>query len=422
MKADLAYLSHKRICVALSGGSDSVALCHFLLANREKYSFSLSAVNCEHGIRGEESVNDSLFVKSFCESLNIPLFFFSENCIEKAKREKISLETAARNFRYRAFDKILKEGKADVIATAHHANDNAETVLFNLARGSALSGLKGISDREGFVRPLINVTKGEIEEYIKENSLPYVTDLTNFSEDYTRNFFRLNVLPQIEKAVPSAIKNIARFSEIAKEDDEFLYSLAKELIREEEDQIKISLVGERPLFLRAALTAMKKMGVEKDYTYEHLNSIYSLIEKNNGDGISLPKNITAVREYDCVCIYYNKERSFEEKPFKTGDIKIGEYLISVNKEPSLLRFDLNKLPQGCVFRFKRNGDVFKKFGGGTKKLKDYLIDKKIPQKDRDFIPLIAKDEEVFCVCGVEISDKIKIEENGDVYYIHLKKL
>ena len=144
MELDLKKYQNKRICVAVSGGVDSMVLLYLLKRDTEKYGYSVSAVNFEHGIRGEESVADSLFVQETCKAWDVPLSFFVESCVERAKREKLSLETVARNFRRENYEKILKDGLADFIATAHHANDNAETVLFRLARGTSLSGAVGI--------------------------------------------------------------------------------------------------------------------------------------------------------------------------------------------------------------------------------------------------------------------------------------
>lgn len=420
MFIDLKEYSDKRICVALSGGSDSIALCHYLYSNKDKYSFSLSAVNCEHGIRGEDSLKDTLFVKKFCEKYSIPLFCFSEDCPKKAREEKMSLETAARCFRYASFEKIINDGKADFIATAHHALDNAETVLFNLCRGSSLSGLKGICDRQYFIRPLINTTKEEILEYINENSLSFVEDKTNYDTEITRNALRLKVIPKLEKYIPGATKNISKFTSLAREDDDFLYSLSKQYITRFENSIKISFCPPS-LFRRALLTAIKQLGIEKDYTSEHLNSVYDLLNKENSAEISLPKNIIAVKESDGVVLYKKRQKTNEETPFKLGITDIGEARIYIGKEqsPSSLKFDLKKLPKNCVIRFRQDGDVFVKFGGKKKKLKEFFNEKKIPKRDRDFIPLIAKRNEIFCVCGKEISEKIKTTNASDVYYINL---
>lgn len=429
----MSELKNKKICVALSGGRDSVALAHYLFVHSLAGGYTLCAVNCEHGIRGEESLRDTAFVKEFCGKLNLPLYCFSADCVAKAREERVSVESAARAFRYSCFKQILAEGKADVIATAHHADDNAETVLFNLCRGSSLSGLKGIGDREGFIRPFLSLTRSEIDLYIKENSLSYVEDSTNVFDEATRNIIRHKVLPVLKDSVPGAVKNISRLSALVKEDDELLYSLSKGLLSFSSGRAYIEADERKPLFMRAALTALKKLGIEKDYTYAHLLSVYNLLFAENGDEVSLPKGVRAVREYGKICLCIEGEKPSDiSLPFSAGktvldgaEITVTESSDEANKAvlggAKILKFNPCALPEGCVFRFRREGDVFKKFGGGTKKLKDFLIEKKIPRKDRDFIPLIACGDEVFAVCGVEISDKIKCADGTPVCYVFIKQ-
>lgn len=405
-----------------------MALVHYLNARSALAGYSLSAVNCEHGIRGEESVKDSEFVFNLCKELGIPLYRFSADCPKLARAEKISVETAARKFRYECFEKLLKEGKADVIATAHHADDNAETVLFNLCRGSALSGLKGIADREGFIRPFISVSRDEIDEYIKENGLGFVEDSTNAEEDATRNIIRHRVMPVLKERVPGAVKNISRFSSLAKEDDELLYSYAEKTIEFNGGSAYIDVSAPKPIFMRAALMAVKKLGIEKDYTYEHLLSVYALARNETGAKVSLPKGIYAIREYEKICLYKEEKKPLLNLPFALGETVLGgKKIIAAASLPDIeeavggekvkiLRFNPAALPADCVFRFRRNGDVFEKFGGVRKNLSDFFCEKKIPLKERDFLPLVASGSEILAVCGVEISEKIKCTD-GNVCYL-----
>ena len=166
-----------KICVAVSGGSDSVALLHYLNALKKENGYSLSAVHCEHGIRGADSLADMQFVKSLCEEWGVELYVFQEDCPARAKREKESLETAARNFRYQSFRTLIREGKADFIATAHHKNDEAETVLFRLARGTSLGGMSAMKEENGYLlRPFLKWSKKDIHAYIQEHGLSFCED------------------------------------------------------------------------------------------------------------------------------------------------------------------------------------------------------------------------------------------------------
>lgn len=435
---DLSEFSGKKICVALSGGVDSVTLLHILRARRIADGFSLCAVHCEHGIRGEESVADGKFARQLCAAWDIPFYYFSEDCIALAKAEKTSLETAARNFRYQSFQRVIQEGKADYIATAHHKDDAAETVLFRLARGTSLSGVRGLKPQNGvYLRPLLDKTKTEIIQYARENGLEWREDRTNAETDAVRNKLRLEVLPSLEKAVAGAAGNLVRFAELAEEDDEALYSFAAALLKKREDgSFFVAFSDKKPLFRRAALLALKGLGVEKDYTLIHLDSVWRLQFSERGAAVDLPKGVRAQREKEGISFALTDEEEIfvpsAEKCFDKNGFDGGRYEVSVFTDLALaekvgekvLRIDADKLPQNAVFRFRREGDKIKRFGGGTKSLKKFFNEKEISPKEREKIPLIAEKDgqEVFAVCGAEISERVKVDETTkSVLYITTKK-
>lgn len=433
---DLRNFADKKICVALSGGVDSVALLHYLKANSH-LGYTLSAVHCEHGIRGEESLADMRFVQELCKDLGVELFLFQENCPDRAKKEKESLETSARNFRKEAFHKLINEKKADYIATAHHQKDEAETVLFRLARGTSLTGVSGMHEESGYIlRPFLRWSKEKILDYAKENGLSYREDLTNFDECYTRNKIRLQVLPKLEEAVSGATKNLAEFALRAKEDDEILYGYAKALLQEKKDGEKEYLVAfcEKPaLFRRACLLALKNLGLEKDYTSERLDSAFQLQGLQRGARIGFPQGIEAEKGLDGICFYKKKEVPVWEKPalqnYSEQGFDGGWYEIIVRrtlpeKENGwrILRIDGDKIPQDAVFRFRQEGDEIRPFGGGNKSLKKFLNEKKIPKEERERLPLIASGNKVLVLCGVEIAEEMKVDEDAkNALYIIVRK-
>jgi tRNA(Ile)-lysidine synthase len=293
---EFARFDKKRICVAISGGVDSVALLHYLNALKEKYDYYLCAVHCEHGIRGEESREDMRFVEALCFKWGVGLFVFEGNCLARARKEKVSLETAARNFRYECFRSIIKKNKMDFIATAHHQNDEAETVLFRLARGTSLGGMSAMKEESGYLlRPFLKWSKKDINAYIAENRLSYREDKTNQETDATRNKIRIEVLPKLEEAVPGATENIVRFASLAYEDDNLLYELAEGLLSRDEDGYEIAFSDKKPLFTRACLLAFKGLGLERDYTSAHLDSVFALQQSERGARLDLPQNIRAKR-------------------------------------------------------------------------------------------------------------------------------
>jgi tRNA(Ile)-lysidine synthase len=423
---NLTFYKNKKICVALSGGGDSVSLLHYFYTHGAEYGITLSAVHCEHGIRKGSSLADCNFVKELCSDWGIPLFVYSADCPALAREKKVSLETAARDFRYESFQDVLKQGKADRIATAHHADDNAETVLFRLCRGTSLAGAGGIRPRAGFVRPLLGVTRAEIEAYLRDNALPYCHDETNDDDAITRNALRLRVLPELERIVPGATAGINRFATLAAADDEYLYRQAKGLLYTENGVHAVRSSDEFPLFTRACLCVLKEMGVEKDYTSAHLEALYALCGGQNGRQISLPQGIIAVKEYDRVAFYpCEAEKDDTEIPFGLGAFTLGgvRFFVERVKERKLGHgyFDLRKIPKTAVFRHRREGDVFTKFGGGEKKLKDYLIDRKIPRKAREGMVFLADGKEILAIVGGEIAERVKVEEGADICRIEIEK-
>ena len=412
-------LFQKTIGVALSGGSDSVALFHFLLESRETFGFKVSAVHVEHGIRGNDSVSDSLFVKDLCDKSGVSLLSFSVDAISYSKENKLSLEEGARAVRYDCFNKAISQGFCDLIATAHHQKDNAETVLFNLFRGTGLKGLTGINDVEDkIIRPLINTKKTEIERYIKDNHLEFVTDQTNFDQKYSRNYIRHSILPIIEDAFLEAENSISRFSLIAKEENDYLEKQTKKIITFFDDRVEIFSNSHVALIKRAIILALKHLGIKKDWEKIHIDDVSSLINKENGKEISLPKDVKAVREYDKLVLFKDKPTNFYPIPVEPCEFFIDnkKYSLQTVSMPSDLKdalyVDLDKISDNAVIRLREVGDTFTKFGGGTVSLSDYFTDKKIPQRERDSIPVIADGKEILAIFGVAISGKVKIDDTS----------
>lgn len=420
MNIDLSRFVNKgeTVAVACSGGGDSMALLHYLRSECEKYKITVVALNVEHGIRGDESKKDSLFVKDYCEKEGIPLLFYEIDSIQYAKTQKLSLEEGARELRYRCFSDAIKKGACDKIATAHHLSDQFESVLMNLFRGTALKGLTGIEEkRQSIIRPFLSIEKSEIEEYLAKNNIPFVTDATNFDQSYTRNYVRLSVTPIIEKVFPEAKKSLLRTVRALRADEEFLSKLAEEKIHFERGVAKISLPCEKSLFSRASVKAMKYLGVKKDWTSAHIESTYALALLENGARINLPGDVIAIKEYDAVVFYKNFNKNLEEFSFSDGKFfwfdKVYD-IISLTQVEDLkdgINFDADKVPKDAVVRTRREGDVFQKFGGGTKSLGDFFTDKKIPLRLRDNIPLLASGKDILVIFGVAVSDKVRVDEN-----------
>jgi tRNA(Ile)-lysidine synthase len=411
-------VKNKVIAVAVSGGSDSMALLHFMLSVKDTYGFSLVALNVEHGIRGELSLKDTEFVKEYCKNLGIKTLLYKVDAVKHAKENKLTLEQSARILRYECFFDAINSKKCDVVATAHHRGDNFESILFNLFRGTGLKGLTGISDMGGkIIRPFLDVSKYDIIKYVNENKIPYVTDQTNYDQTYTRNYVRSSIIPAITKRFTSAEDNVISLSKIAKLEDEFLDNLAKKELVLEDGKAKISLALHPCLFYRAVIMALKHVGIKKDWESAHLDRAFSLIDKQVGKKEDLLSGVIAVREYDGIVITPKTLLDNNEFDFGLGELNYFSTPLKIKKVSgevdlkSGLFADLDKIGKGAKIRLKKDGDVFKNCNSKTKNLSDFFADKKVPLLDRNALPVLADKNEVLVIFGLAVSDKIKVDKS-----------
>ena len=421
MKLNYTFPFGKTVGVAVSGGSDSMALLYYMHTNAEKIGVKVVCINVEHGIRGEKSVEDSAFVKDYCNKCGIPFFGYSVNALTYANENKLSLEESARILRYQSFTSAISNGVCDYVATAHHLSDNTESVLLNLFRGSGIKGLKGVADYNNFLRPLTSVKKEEITAYVQENGIPYITDESNFDTKFTRNNLRLNVIPKILEIFPEAEKSVLRLSETVAVDEDFLDLKATELMTIKDQTVEI-LDGHKAIFVRAVIKAFKHLGVNKDWEKVHLDDVYSLREKENGKAVDLPFGLKATREYGITVI--SKPQNLEDfcVPLLEGDYSFNginfkvEKIKNANVDLTSGHFLAVEKTDGAVIRLKKDGDVFEKFGGGSKKLADHLTDVKVPKRERDTTPLVAIGSDVLLIVGIGVSKKAKAEKETKYLY------
>ena len=432
------------LAVAVSGGRDSVALLHYLHKNAEEAHISLSALTCCHGIRPSAEA-DAAFVEELCKAWGVPLTVFRADVPARAKQSGRNLEEEGRMFRRECYQTML-DGGADAVLTAHHRDDYAETVLFRLARGTSLRGLDVFPAQNGLLRPLLGVTRARIDEYIQENALLFREDETNADVAFSRNRIRHEVLPALERAVPGAKENLVRFAERAVRDDAFLQELALREVRGEgEKRVFVSLP--EPVFFRACLAAMKALGLTRDYTESNLQELKKLAAAQAGRFTRLPCGITVYRE-GADLVFLPQEEGAEEAhkarelPFFLGRkeafggvLEVGEgdfgaggqtkttgEPTKTTGEPPFLRgeppelpkacgrvlkVDLAAVPEGAVWRTRREGDTFLPCNGHQKSLKKFLTEKKIPARVGRELPVLAEGSEVLCIAGVELSERIK---------------
>ena len=415
------------VAVATSGGSDSMALLHFLNAHKTELDIDICAVHIDHSLR-ENSAEDANFVMTYCKQHGIRAYKFKIDVNKLASQKNMSIETAAREARYGVFEALLKKDVADKIAIAHNQNDQAETILQNIFKGAGVQGAKGMDfECEGvYIRPMLTTTKKAILDYIFINDIPYKDDQTNADNQFSRNFIRNQILPLIKERWPNAVNSIVEFGKACKEDNEYIAGqLFEDAIIYEERLAKIPVsyfLYPSSIVSRMIFTALKSIGVKKDIERVHIGMIMDLaLNSDNGKKIKLPMKVTAFKEYDYITLTNNfKEKPKLEKPFEIGTFEVagfGKIWVKKSKildlKPGELIISPQKLPKDAVWRFRKRGDTFTKFGGGTKKLKDYLIDKKIPARLRDNLPVLASGKEILVIAGIEISEKVRTE-NGEV--------
>ncbi len=429
------FKSGEIIGVGCSGGSDSLALLHYLANNQEKFDIEVVAIHVDHEIR-ENSYIDADFVKEKAREWGIRFYKFRVDAPKIAKEKGISLESAAREARYGVFKTLLKKGLIDKIALAHHISDQAETILMHLFRGAGIAGAKGmnaISDKV-YVRPFLNTTKDEILQYLAENHLDYCEDETNEDISYNRNFVRNVLMKEIKSRWPNVEQALVNFAKSVKDDDEYINKqIYAEAIITEDKVVKIPtsyFLYDKALVSRIIFRAVKSIGINQDIERKHIEAISELALKgDNGKRLFLPFEAIAIKEYDYLTIYnrHKEEVKFEQE-LKCGEFDVpnfGKLVVKRVKDfsilPGQLLIDYRKVPKDAVWRFRQDGDVFTKFGGGTKKLKSFMIDKKIPVRLRDYIPVLASGNEIFAIAGVEISDKVKVENVPTAYLIEVKQ-
>lgn len=416
--------------VAVSGGADSMALLHFLFENKDNLDISVMAITVDHMLRGEKSMGDALFVRTWCKEHGIPCLVFTVDAGRIASERNIGVEDGARQARYEVFERLLKENKVDKIALAHHKGDQAETILMHILRGAGLSGAGGMDYvRNNYVRPFLDISKDDIVRYCGANFVEYVEDETNSDITYNRNYLRNIVIPELKKRWEGAENNIVQFGKCCKEDNEYILShTSHDGIIIMNDTAKIPLIYfhyAKSVSSRIVFDALSKINVTKDIERKHIDMIFDLVEGENGKKINLPNGLVAQKEYDYITLYKTQKKIISEVfPIKTGKTDFaGIYEISVKRTNKLesrentLMIDAKKVPENSVWRVRKAGDSFTKFGGGTKTLKNYLIDKKIPLRVRETLPVLASGNEILCILGVEISDKVKLDKDTKFAYI-----
>lgn len=415
-KPDLVYL------VAFSGGYDSMCLLdvlHYTVKNK------IVAIHLNHKWRGAESDQEEINCKNFCESLGIE--FYSENLSSNIPKT----ETAARNARYEFFEHCAKKFNSRIVFTAHNKNDNAETLIYRIVTGTGISGLQGINKRRGiFYRPLLDITRDEIETYCKKHHLNPNNDSSNSDTKYKRNFIRKNIMPALQKVNSNAVDSINSLSEIAKDETEIIEEYLNQILKKISVDNKISTKK----FLNLSNAVQKRIiynmftNHNLDYDRKKISKILEFIKENSssksGKTCSLTSDLWIFTSDKIIEII---TQNTHEKPSiritKEGIYKTSGYIFELEKfDKEVKKFpkDSEKIayvqltePIDFELRSRLEGDIIKPFGlKGTQKLKKYLNEKKIPNHEKDNLFFLAFDNEILWAIGLGISDKIKITKKA----------
>ncbi|MCC6545008.1 MAG: tRNA lysidine(34) synthetase TilS [Nitrospirae bacterium] len=435
------------VLVAVSSGPDSVCLLHVLKELQDENNLSLNIAHLNHGFRGEEAEDDARFVQDMGDSLGIPVIAEYSDIPAYARAERISKQEAAREVRYRFLSSASDKTGADRIALGHTADDQAETFLMRLLRGSGSHGLSGIPPVRGMIiRPLIGVLRKEISEYLSSYNIRCRIDSSNLSPVYLRNKIRLELIPYLAKEYnPNIMNTIIRSLNVLRDEDIFLENYVKTMFR---DVVKNQADGiiqfdvkrfnacEKPVKRRLVRCAVEFLKGSEGIalSFQHVEEALSLLYHNRSGEINLPAGVVAERRGDLFSIYLQSSVISTPQYALTvripGDTIVHEAGIKINTtiRSSLFPkrgtqdkaetgrdtayFDINKFTEPLIVRNRREGDFFcpQGMGGKRKKIKEYFIDLKISRKDKERIPILTSPEGIMWVAGYRMDERFGVTQ------------
>lgn len=409
------------LLLAVSGGIDSVVLTH--LCHQAGYKFSIA--HCNFQLRGEDSNRDEQFVKELAAKYHVPFFAKTFNTKLIAQQQKTSIEETARNLRYTWFNELLTANNSELsaIVTAHHADDNIETMLMNFFRGTGIKGLRGIQPKNGkIVRPLLFAKKTELEDYSKEQGLRYVTDATNFETEYTRNFFRHKIIPLVKEIYPETeqnlLNNLQRFTEV------------EELYQHSIDQHKKKLLESKGNEVHIPVLKLKKVEplysivyeIVKDYgfTAAQTNDVIALLDAENSKYVqSATHRIIRNRAWLIIAPLQTTvaetiliEEGVNSINYSEGDLVL-QQLLNINYQlsisPVIAAVDASKVQFPLLLRKWKAGDYFYPLGmKKKKKIARFLIDQKLSKTQKENIWVLESNQKIIWIVGQRIDDRFKV--------------
>lgn len=422
------------VLCAVSGGADSMCLLHYLSRNSKQLGIEVFAASFDHMLRGEESASDCQFVAQWCRQHDIECIVGNGDVRAFSKLNGLSEEEAARKLRYDFLNEAADELNCNIMATAHNANDNAETMLLNLTRGSGLKGLCGIPPQRGkLIRPLLGTTRQEIEEYNEENGIEYVTDKTNLSDDYTRNVVRHHVTPVLENINPSFFDACARTTQLLREDEAYLDELAHNAYAKHYKNNTFSANVMTSLPKPVAMRVLRLI-CGRALSYNHAKAVYDIASSKEFKSA----DICGMRVVcDRGMLYFGAE--YYPLP-KDTDIQIGEsrFLpdrgMNIKSELiknctdffqsfNILSINYDSLCGNISLTSRRPGDKVRLAGRGcTKSVKDLFSEAKLNRFERDMTPILRDEKGIVAVYGFGIAERCIASPGDNVLRVTINKI
>lgn len=426
-----------KLLIAFSGGPDSVFALHFLLKYARKYKIEITVIHFNHGLRGKEADRDELFSRQFSELYNISFLTRKLEVKKYAKLNKISIEEAARNLRYKYLTSAAKEFNCNKIVTAHNQSDNTETILLNILSGTGISGFAGIPViRDNIIRPLLCLTKKEIVDYLDKNNIQYVTDSSNLKSDYKRNFLRNKIIPLLKQKInPSLDESVFRSSKILESAlplfEKHQKNKLKRFVELDNNRIIIKITffqsGDEAIQGELLKNLIRK-NFSLEFKYSDFSKLHTLSRLQKGRTVQLSSNLVALRESDFIQIYF-KELSKEKISYmNVGEIvKINNKTVAIEKTDSeeinfnskgnIEFVDARKLKGIFILRRWENGDKFIPLGmSNYKKVSDFLTDMKIDSLKKKNQLVLTNRNNIVWVVGLRIDNRFKIKSNTKQIY------
>jgi len=412
-----------RLLCAVSGGADSMAMLHLLLESRDALGIELCCAHYNHGIRGDEAMRDELFVKKACEALGISFVCGRGDVPTYAKENGMGTEEAARALRYEFLNESAEKLRCNKIATAHNLMDNAETMLLNLLRGSGARGMAGIAPVRGnIIRPILCLDRPEIETYLAEKGIEFITDSTNLSDDYTRNRLRHHVMEPLREMNPDFGAKFFAAGAALRADEEYLSGLAETFLEEQGEAVSAAALAALP----SPVSVRVIMSLVPGASRQHIEAVLALAgsEKSHGE-LSLP-SMRVLKQYDKLLFGAQKEEKPCETVLKAGkNVKYGKYFIKCSEGEASTHYFCFKIDEICgniLVSSRREGDKLRLSSRGvTKSLKKLFSESRVPPCERDGIPVIRDEKGVLAVYGYGQDCRAKAEPGGQALIINIEK-